>query len=102
LIVRDQYVSTFLLEEGNDLRVQIQLDPRYEPFVDRATERDVLGEPLPVAAIEDVLRGKIWAALDSGRRGSKRLKDLSDIARLIEHQPRLRAAVPQELLDRLL
>jgi hypothetical protein len=48
--VRDQYVSTFLLEEGNDLRVQIQLDPRYEPFVDRATERDVLGEPFSIVA----------------------------------------------------
>jgi len=28
---------------GSDLRVQIQLDPRYEPFVSRASERDVLG-----------------------------------------------------------
>lgn len=87
---------------GSDLRVQIQLDPRYEPFVDRAAERDVLGERLPVAAIEDVLQGKIWAALDSERRGSKRLKDLSDIARLLELEPRLRAIVPQEVLDRLL
>ena len=87
---------------GSDLRVQIQLDPRYADFVDRATERDVLGTRMPVAAIEDVLQGKIWAALDPERRRSKRQKDLADIARLLEHDPRLRPPVPQELLDRLL
>jgi hypothetical protein len=86
----------------SDLRIQIQLDPRYVPFLDRATAQDVLGERLPVAAIEDVLQGKIWAALDPGRRASKRQKDLADIARLIEHAPHLRAVVPQQLLDRLL
>jgi hypothetical protein len=86
----------------SDLRVQIQLDPRYCAFIERAIERVVLGERMPVAAMEDVLQGKIWAALDPGRRGSKRLKDLADIARLIEYDSRLRSHVPKELLDRLL
>jgi hypothetical protein len=36
-------------------------------FVQRSAARDVLGLPLPVAAIEDVLAGKIWAAQDTGR-----------------------------------
>jgi hypothetical protein len=88
--------------DGIDLRVQVQLDPRYGAFVDRAREREVLGEMLPVARIEDVLQGKVWAALDATRRASKRQKDLADIARLIEAEPHLRAQVPTSILDRLL
>jgi hypothetical protein len=44
---------------GSQLRVQIQTDPRYFDFVDRSERRKVLGVPLPVAGIEDVLQGKI-------------------------------------------
>jgi len=85
----------------SDLRIQIQTDPRYASFPDHASPRQVLGLTLPVAAIEDVLQGKIWAAQDSARRPSKRQKDLADISRLIESYPELRQQVPQELLDRL-
>lgn len=56
---------------------------------------------MPVAAIEDLLHGKVWAAQDKARRGSKRQKDLADIARLLEGYPELRSQVPQEILDRL-
>ena len=85
----------------SDLRIQIQLDPRYGAFVDRATMREVLGMQLPVAAVDDVLRGKVWAVQDLGRRGSKRQKDLADIARLLEAHPQLRVSVPAEVLARL-
>jgi hypothetical protein len=64
--------------------------------------RDVLGVSMRVAAVEDVLSGKIWAAEDAARRSSKRQKDLADIARLIERFPQLRAAVPRTLLDKLI
>jgi hypothetical protein len=87
---------------GSDLRVQIQIDPRYEPFVSRANERDVLGRRLPVASLEDILQGKVWAASDSSQRASKRQKDLADIARLIEAYPNLRSRVPADILDRLI
>jgi len=87
---------------GSDLRVQIQLDSRYRSFIERATSRNVLGVQMPVAAVEDVLQGKIWAAQDSTRRGSKRQKDLADIARLLEAYPHLRRSVPSDVLDRLL
>jgi hypothetical protein len=87
---------------GSDLRVQIQTDPRYEAFLLRATERDVLGLRLPVASAEDVLQGKVWAVLDPTRRPSKRQKDLADIARLLEGYPDLRQNVPDEVLARLL
>jgi len=87
---------------GSDLRVQIQLDPRYETFLARTIERDVLGRRLPVASLEDVLQGKVWAAGDPSRRASKRQKDLADIARLIETYPLLRSRVPADILSRLI
>jgi hypothetical protein len=87
---------------GSDLRIQIQTDPRYEAFLARAGVRDVLGLPLPVASLEDVLQGKVWAVLDPTRRASKRQKDLADIARLLETYPHLRQEIPAEVLARLL
>ena len=86
---------------GSDLRVQIQTDPRYADFVKRSTRRNVLGLELPVASLEDLMRGKIWAAQDPTRRGSKRQKDLADMARLLEAYPYLRSQVPAEILARL-
>lgn len=85
----------------SDLRVQIQTDPRYSAFVDRAEERTILGLRLPVAHIEDVLQGKVWAVQDRTRRSSKRQKDLADISRLLEAHPALRKLVPEEILSRL-
>ncbi|HSB72455.1 MAG TPA: hypothetical protein VLT62_24260 [Candidatus Methylomirabilis sp.] len=88
-------------ESGSDLRVQIQTDPRYAIFPERASVRQVLGIRLPVAAVEDVLQGKVWAASDPAPRPSKRLKDLADIARLLEVSPHLRPLVPPEILSKL-
>src|SRR5438094_8468275 len=76
------------------LQIQIQTDPRYFDFVDHAEIRDVMDFQLPVARIEDILKGKVWAAMDTTRRQSKRQKDLADIARIIEVSPKLRAEVP--------
>jgi len=47
-----------------------------------------------VASLEDTLRGKIKAWRDTEPRQSKKLKDLGDIARLVESHPHL-----WELLD---
>ena len=89
-------------ERDSDLRVQVQTDPRYFSFVSRAAERPVLGVTLPVADIADVLQGKVWAASDPARRPSKRLKDLSDIARMLERRPDLIEHVPEEIRTKLL
>jgi hypothetical protein len=86
---------------GSRLQLLIQTDERYFGFVERAGVREVLGLRLPVAHIEDVLQGKIWAALDSSRRPSKQLKDLSDIARLLEASPELSRRVPAEILSKI-
>ena len=87
---------------GSDLRVQLQTDPRYGSFVARASQRDVLGLKLPVAKLEDVFQGKVWAAQDPARRPSKRQKDLADISRLLEAYPELRSRVPEDILSRLI
>ena len=84
------------------LQIQIQTDPRYFEYVHHAEMRDVMDYQLPVARIEDILQGKIWAAIDADRRQSKRQKDLADIARILEVSPDLRSRVPAELLAKLL
>jgi hypothetical protein len=93
--------SLNVTSSDSELRVQIQTDERYADFVQRAEVRDVLGLKMPVAGIEDLMRGKVWAALDPRRRASKRQKDLADIARLVEAYPGLRELAPAEILSRL-
>lgn len=83
------------------LRVQIQTDDRFRAFPERAAEREVLGVNLPVAAIQDVLDSKVWAAQDRARRPSKHIKDLADIARLLETHPELRVRIPESVLVQL-
>ena len=56
---------------------------------------------LPVARIQDVLQGKLWAASDLTRPPSKQLKDLADIARLLEAAPHLRSQVPPGILAKI-
>ncbi|MEW6042573.1 MAG: nucleotidyl transferase AbiEii/AbiGii toxin family protein [Elusimicrobiota bacterium] len=85
----------------SDMRIQIQTDKRYQPFISRARVKRVLGYKLPVASIEDVLSGKIRAVLDATRRPSKRQKDLADILRLIEAKRELISLVPASLKKRL-
>ncbi len=88
--------------EDSDLAVQFQTDPRYSSFPSRSSRRRVLGLELPVASLEDVLDGKVWAAGDLERRPSKRQKDLADIARILEHSPELQKRVPDEIRRRLI
>jgi hypothetical protein len=84
----------------SDLRIQIHTDPRYQEFIPRAVQRDVLGYKMAVAALEDALLGKIWAYRDKQRRKSKRQKDLADILRVIETHPELKGRVPPEIRAR--
>ena len=84
------------------LQLQIQTDPRYFDYVERAETRNVMDFLLPVARIDDLLQGKVWAAMDPERRRSKRQKDLADIARILEGFPNLRDGLPAALLDKLL
>jgi len=88
-------------DSSSNLRVRIQTDPGYRPFIRRASPRKVLGYEIHVAAVEDVLQGKIWAALDGERRASKRQKDLADIMRLVETKPELLPLLPETIKKEL-
>jgi hypothetical protein len=93
--------SLNLTVPGSDLRIQIRTDERHQVFVPRAETRTVLGYTMRVAALRDVLQGKLWAWSDPTRRKSKRQKDLADIARLVEAEPSLREWLPEEVKQRL-
>ena len=69
--------------------------------MNRAVARVVLGLTLPVASLEDVLRGKICAVEDISQRASIRQKDLADISRLLEAYPHLRPLIPAGVLEKL-
>jgi hypothetical protein len=86
---------------GSELRIQFATDERYQAFLDRSVEAEVLGVRLRVACLEDVTRGKLWAFGDPRRRLSKRKKDELDLIRLAEAYPELRTLYPIELQEQL-
>ena len=77
--------------------VQLSTEDLYREFPSRAVPADVHGILLRVASLEDTLQGKIRAWSDSARRQSKRIKDLADIARLVESHPQLWEQLPGDL-----
>ena len=89
--------SINLTSSGSDLRIQIQLDERYQGFPAKAEKKTILGYEISVARKEDIVQGKLWAYQDPTRRKSKRQKDLADIIRLIESYPELKNILPESL-----
>jgi hypothetical protein len=85
----------------SDLRIQFSLDPRYQDFVNDTTIREVLDQKVPVASLANVVRGKIWAWSDEGRRVSKRKKDELDLIRVLEAYPELSNVMPPEIRRQL-
>lgn len=100
IICRESH-STNVSASYSDLRIQLQTDDRYQAFISRAQMRNILGHDLPVAALEDVLQGKLWAYTDPQRRPSKRQKDLADIMRLLESNPALENTPVGQLAKRI-
>jgi hypothetical protein len=93
--------SVNVLAPGSALRIQFTTDERYQAFLGRAVEAEVLGVPARVACLEDVTRGKLWAYSDPKPRLSKRKKDELDLIRLAEAYPDLRSQYPTALRDQL-
>jgi len=85
----------------SELRIQFTTDERYQAFLDRSVEADVLGLRIRVARLEDVVQGKLWAYIDPHRRLSKRKKDELDLIRLAEAYPKLKALYPRELIEEI-
>ena len=94
--------SINLSETSSLLRIQIQTDKRYQTFLRKAVGKNVLGYKMPVATIEEIFQGKVWAAMDETRRPSKRQKDLADISRLIEVKRALYNVLPEKLKKQIL
>ncbi len=89
--------SLNLKSSKSDLRIQVQTGPRYQAFIIKAIIKNVMGYDMKVAAIEDILQGKIWAYSDQKKRKSKRQKDLADIFRLVEAYPNLHDLLPDSI-----
>ena len=87
--------------QGSDLRIQITLDPRYQPFLNRSQVGNVLGQQVPIAALADVVQGKIWAWQDQRRRPSKRKKDELDLMRILEAYPEMRESMPNAIREQV-
>jgi hypothetical protein len=85
----------------SDLRIQFTTDERYQAFLARSVQAEVLGIRVRIACLEDVTRGKLWAYSDPRRRFSKRKKDELDLIRLAEAYPELKSLYPIELQDQL-
>jgi len=83
---------------GSRLRVRVTLDPRYRAFPSRAVMGEVFGVRLPVAALEDLVQGKLWALADPQRRASKKAKDKADLIRICESHARVVKLIPPGLL----
>jgi hypothetical protein len=77
--------------------IQLSTEDLYRDFPSRAVPADVHGILMRVASLDDTLKGKIAAWSDPERRQSKRIKDLADIARLVEAHPDLWDQLPDEL-----
>jgi len=86
---------------GSDLRIQFTTDERYQDFLDRSVESEVLGIRVRIACLQDVAQGKLWAYSDPSRRFSKRKKDELDLIRLAEAHPELKAMYPSDLRDQI-
>ena len=93
--------SINLYNPDSDLRIQIQTDDKYQDFIARAEEREILGYRMKVASIKDILGGKIWAYSDEQRRMSKRQKDLADIFRIIESFPELEPLLTDDIRQKM-
>jgi hypothetical protein len=89
------------LRPGSKLNVQFTTDARYQDFLADATKHEVLGIPVPVATLENVIRGKVWAWQDKQRRSTKRKKDELDLMRIAETYPELSRLIPTEIIKEL-
>jgi hypothetical protein len=83
----------------SQVSIQLSTEDFYKDVPSRSVPADIHGILMRVASLEDTLRGKIRAWRDTKRRQSKKLKDLGDIARLIENHPHLRDILDPDLKE---
>ena len=83
----------------SNVSIQLSTEDFYREFPSRSVPADIHGILMRVASVEDTLQGKIKAWRDSEIRQSKKLKDLGDIARLVENHPRLWESLDVDLKE---
>lgn len=83
------------------ISIQLSTEDFYRDFPSCAVPADVHGILMRVASLDDTLRGKIKAWSELARRQSKRIKDLADIARLVEAHPHLWDSLTDALKDQV-
>ncbi|MGH9947911.1 MAG: nucleotidyl transferase AbiEii/AbiGii toxin family protein [Pyrinomonadaceae bacterium] len=83
------------------IALQLSTEAMYHDFTSRGVAANVHGILLRVASLEDTLSGKIRAWSDPKRRQSKRIKDLADIARLVESHPHLWQGLTSDLKQQI-
>jgi hypothetical protein len=93
----EKFVWSINFKGNSKVSIQLSTEEGYRQFPTRSVPADVHGILMRVASLEDTLDGKIRAWKDVSRRQSKKLKDLGDIARLVESHPRLWKTLPDEL-----
>jgi hypothetical protein len=81
------------------ISVQLSTEAFYYNFPNKSVPADIHGILMRVACLEDTLRGKIKAWKDTERRQSKKIKDLGDIARLVESHPHMWEMLEPELKE---
>ncbi len=83
----------------SQVSLQLSTEAFYEAFPSRSVAADVHGILMRVASLEDTLMGKIKAWSTPDRRQSKKIKDLADIARMVEAHSGLWHSLPEELKE---
>jgi hypothetical protein len=83
--------------KGSELRIQFTTDPRYQAFLEDSETKTVLRHQVPVAALANVVRAKVWAWNDPKKRLSKRKKDELALIRIVERYPEHRSLMPLEI-----
>ncbi len=99
--VREFPHSVNVQRGSGKLNIQFTTDERYQEFVGSAAPANVLGMRVPVASIENLVRGKIWAWNDKDRRLSKRKKDELDLIRIAEAYPKIKQMMPSGIVSQL-
>ena len=93
----ERYQWSIDFKGNSKISIQLSTEECYQDFPSRSVAADVHGILMRVASLPDTLEGKIRAWKDRTRRQSKKLKDLGDIARLVESHPELWGTLPDEL-----
>ncbi len=99
--VAERFQWSINFKGGSKVSIQLSTEECYRDYPERSVAADVHGILLRVASLEDTLKGKMRAWADPERRQSKRIKDLADVARLIEAHPGLWTLLSDDLKARL-